>query len=804
MNKKYNFFEIQDTIKQAWLDNKTFECLYNTDKKKFVIDTPPPTVSGKLHIGHVFSYIHQDVIARYKRMTGCDVIFPFGFDNNGLPTERYIEKQYGVSSKKMTPADFIAFCQEKIQVVQNGFIELWQALGLSYDWNLVYSTISPEVVRLSQKLFLDLYKKGVVYKKKEPALFCTAFQTSISQADLEEIEKKSTMNTIIFYEVASHAPIYIATTRPELLAGCVAVFVHPDDERYKHFIGKQAVVPLYNHIVPIIADESVIIDKGTGAVLCATFGDSLDVHWFKKYNLPYRKVINNNGTLTELTQFLEHMKVEEARVLIISLLQQNSLLVEQKDIVHRVAIYERSKKEIEYVMLDQWFISILPYKKDFLDIADKIKWYPEHMKIRYIDWVKNLSWDWCISRQRTFGVPFPVWYDVDGTIILADEETLPVDPRSDQPSFVRGGSYIPDYDVMDTWNTSSLTPFIIQEIVKKQYGINIEQPLSIRPQSHDIIRTWAFDTIVKSYFLNNDIPWDSIVISGHVITNDKEKISKSKDNSPLDPVLLLQQYPADVIRYWSATAKLGIDTVFCPTKFKNGNKLIIKLWNASIFLFQDYDFSASLDVLPYCSLSITRYIVDRFCNVSNQYHRLFEEFDFSGALEAVESLFWFFCDYYVEIMKLYDIDHIHYREVRDVGLYLFYNIITLFAPFMPFMTDYIFTHFYKQTGSIHQRLFVMGVNNTDPDVFIPLLFTVIDRIRKAKSDKQVSLKTHIKVCQIMVTDQTAADYLKQEDVWFIIQKIAHAEMCEVRLQNEILIHDADFMWNDGDELAIFL
>lgn len=803
MSDKYNFFSVQENIRKKWEDEAVFALAYDLEKPHFVIDTPPPTVSGKLHIGHVFSYIHQDIIARYKRITGHNVIFPFGFDDNGLPTERYVEKKCSISSKKMSKKEFIASCYTEIQSIHEQFALLWKKLGLSYDWSLVYSTISPQVQQVSQKLFIDLYKKGLVYKKCEPALYCTAFQTSISQADLEEVVKETAMITVRFIEKESQSDILIATTRPELLGGCVAVLVHPEDSRYCHLIGKKALVPLYNHEVPIIADELVIMDKGTGIVMSATFGDGLDVHWFKKHGFSYQQIINKDGTLSEKSIFLTGLKIEQARKVIIEKLVENKLVCNQEIISHRVSVYERSKKEIEYIMLNQWFVSILPYKEELLKIADEINWFPGYMKIRYIDWVKNLSWDWCISRQRSFGIPFPVWYDQNGKVILGDESQLPCNPEEMTPVGYTQDSCTPDSDVMDTWNTSSLTPYIILDMLKKK-GVTATLPLDMRPQSHDIIRTWAFDTIVKSYFLNNTIPWKNIVISGHVVTPDNQKISKSMGNSPLEPENLLKEYPADVIRYWSASAKLGVDTAFCQTQFKDGNKLIVKLWNAAICL-KDFALWQSVFEQERSSnyhVKTNKSFLVAYQKMEQAYHLHFQEFDFNGALRSVEKFFWFFCDYFLEMSKIFtqenNFSELEIRETRETAAYLFLKMLQLFSPFIPFITEHLWeVYFQKNDLSIHNVcLNLKEMQENIQEDYFDALIILIDTIRKAKSERKISLKSPIRALRIALLEQKVYEYLSKDDLCNIILRMSQAEIVDCSFSSSSSEVSPSFNWTE--------
>ncbi len=768
MNNKYNFFDIQNQVAHFWEIKELYKS-NNNKNNNFVIDTPPPTVSGNLHIGHIFSYTHQDFIARYKRMSGYNVIYPFGFDDNGLPTERYVEKKKNIIAGNYSRKEFTQICLDEIKLVHNKFINLWKRLGLSCDWDLLYSTISKETQYISQKYFIDLYKNGFIYKKNEPALYCTAFQTSISQADLEEVEKETVMNTVIFKNAEDSSNILIATTRPELLSGCVAVLINPNDLRFKHLIGGKAIVPIYEYEVPIIGDELVIPEKGTGIVMSATFGDALDVTWFKKYNFEYKKVINFDGTLTDISLFLEGMKVPLARTKIIEKLEIDGLLIKKEKLIHRVSIYERSKKDIEYVMLNQWFVSILPFKEDFLRLADELNWHPEHMKYRYIDWVKNLSWDWCISRQRSFGIPFPVWYDKSGNIILSElSNNLPVDPVVNLPNGYNRENCVPDTDVMDTWNTSSLTPYIIKDLLEKNNNLSIELPFSIRPQSHDIIRTWAFDTIVKSYFIERKLPWTDIVISGHVLAGEKEKISKSKENSPLDPENLLRQYPADVVRYWSASTKLGIDTIFSETQLKDGNRLIIKLFNAGLCIkdFSIFNYKVLLDQ-NMIEEKINIFILQELSKMIDEYNSYFDSFDYNGALKIAERFFWFFCDQYLEIIKVYQhrenlffINQI--EETKKISGYVFLEILKYLSPFLPFITEHLFQEYYivgREEISIHKILFNKDKIQLSEDYF-NFVINIIDLMRKAKSEKKMSLKTKVNILTIYISNKLLFSYLE--------------------------------------------
>jgi len=636
--KLYDHKKCEQEAQSLWESEKIYHFTANPQKEVFSIDTPPPTVSGTLHIGHIFSYTHADVIARYKRMKGYNVFYPMGFDDNGLPTERYVEKKNSTKAHLMKRSEFINLCLKETHDVEKLFENLWRSMALSIDWNKVYSTISPKVQRISQYSFIELYQKGHVYRKEEPSLYCTTCRTSVSQAELDSAELSSHFNDIAFRSEDGE-PFIIATTRPELLPACVAVFFHPEDPRYKHLAGKFLITPIFEQSVMMIADDKVDPEKGTGLVMCCTYGDQTDIFWQKKHKLPVIQAIGLDGKWSDKTGPLAGLTAHEARKKVLELLKESGALRLQKAITHNVNVHERCKQEIEYTTLTQWFINILDHKEKFLELADQIVWKPEFMKARYRDWVTNLSWDWCISRQRFFGIPFPAWHCADcKEVILADPKDLPIDPQETAyPGKAcpkcKSVNVTPDTDVMDTWNTSALTPQInvgwpdntgahalrdepngSPQDERGDTGARGEEPegrlepslgqvtipMSMRPQAHDIIRTWAFDTIVKAYFHHNDIPWKNIVMSGHVLAG-KEKISKSKENSKMAPEVLLQEFPADAVRFWASNGKLGTDTVFSENELKIGLKLITKLWNAFKFCsehLEGYDPSRRSEAAP--------------------------------------------------------------------------------------------------------------------------------------------------------------------------------------------------------------
>ncbi len=775
MEKKYDHLVAEKQAQDFWASENVYTA-ENNPGQLYSIDTPPPTVSGALHIGHIFSYTQTDIIARYKRMSGYSVFYPFGFDDNGLPTERFVEKKLQVSPYQMTRSAFIELCLKETHSVEDQFKQLWQRIGLSVDWSACYSTIDENTRRISQKSFIELYKKEYVYRKDEPALYCTSCRTSVAQAELDDVELPA-----VFYDVAfkdhHNNNLVISTTRPELIGSAVALLYNPNDSRYQKLAGTKARVPVFNYEIPILADEQVKIDKGTGLVMFATFGDKTDIDWFKKFSkiVSYRPSFGRDGRFLESTGPLAGLKAKPAREKIVELLAQENLLLGQKQIVHAVNVHERCKTPIDYLMLPQWFLKILPYKQKFIELGEEINWYPSFMKARYKNWVENLNWDWGLSRQRFFGIPFPVWYCADcETVILADEKQLPVDPQETKPAqcpHCKSKNIVPDTDVMDTWNTSSLTPYICRELASDKKNF---LPMSMRPQAHDIIRTWAFYTIVKSWMHNALIPWRDIVISGHVLSSEKEKISKSKENSPLVPENLLKLYPADAIRYWTASAGLGYDVAFSENQLKIGQKLLVKLWNACKFIQEHGAHNSTINNRGL----LNNWILDKASFCYHQYKHYFEQHELNLALDTVEKFFWHdFCDNYLELIKdqLFNPGNYSPEEVaatKDTLHALGLRILQLYAPFIPHITEIIYSFLYKNNlkiNSLHRTKFDLlhaavqlpdqarETNNT-----IELLLTVVQEVRKLKTEQQLSLKTPL-IELIISSDKNKLDKIRVQE-----------------------------------------
>ncbi|MEK6883251.1 MAG: valine--tRNA ligase, partial [Nanoarchaeota archaeon] len=572
---------IEEKWKKYWEREKIYSFDSKGKKKIYSIDTPPPNVSGAMHMGHAFSYSQQDFIARYKRMRGFNVFYPFGTDDNGLPTEKLIQSLKKVNSKDMAREEFIKLCLKTLKEILPELIQDWKNLAISCDYNIYYSTIDNYSRKISQKSFIELYKKGLIYKKEFPAIWDSVFQTSVAQAELEDKEKETLFSTLKFKLKEKGGDLLIATTRPELLGACVAVFVNPEDKRYKKLIGKNVEVPLFDYSVPIIEDDSAEMEKGTGVLMICSYGDKYDVDAVQRHKLKPRIVLNKDGTLKEGKY--NGLSIEEARKQILDDLKNKGLIVKQERIKHIVNVYEKSGKEIEFIPTEQWFIKILDRKNDLIKQGRKIKWIPEHMIKRYENWVNGLDWDWIISRERHFGIPIPVWKCENcGEIILAEEKELPVDPVQVRKKCKKCKLEAkPELKVLDTWATSSLTWQIASEIPEVKGKVKL--PYSLRPQGHDIIRTWAFYTIVKTLYHEKQIPWNEIVISGNV-RFDGEKMSKSKGNV-IAPQDIMERYGTDALRYWAASSKLGEDIEYNENDVIAGKKFVTKLLNAARFIF---------------------------------------------------------------------------------------------------------------------------------------------------------------------------------------------------------------------------
>ena len=786
LSKRYRPNAVETELSQIWTRLGVYQFKDSNGGKVYSIDTPPATVSGNLHLGHVYSYSHPDFIARFWRMNGYNVFYPMGYDDNGLPTERLVERNLGIKAQQIGRPAFINECLQISEHAEKEYEELWKRIGLSIDLRFKYRTIDHYSQKTAQKSFVDLYKQDLVYRAEAPVIWCPECQTAIAQAELHDISRSTTMNTIQFTLCDSKLEpnkLLIATTRPELLPACVAVFVHPEDDRYRHLIGHNCKVPIFGQVVPIMANIEAEREKGTGVVMCCTFGDSMDVAWWYKYDLPLIEAINKNGVMSKRCGQYEGLVPSEAREKILSTAREERLLIEQHPTDQFIRVHERCDTPVEYIVTNQWFVRLLDFKPQLIEIGNKINWHPSHMLSRYLSWVENLNWDWCISRQRYFGVPFPLWYCKEcGAIILAENESLPVDPQFETPNkscSCGSTSFIAEEDVMDTWATSSLTPQIAGRWLgegDKNTQINppvgnlydLVYPFSLRPQAHEIIRTWAFYTIAKSHFHANSIPWTDVMISGWGIAGEgMGKISKSRGGGSISPIEMIDKYSADAVRYWAASTGPGKDSLISESKIEQGEKIITKLWNVARFcahfkpvlhLKHPAD-NSELTAADRWILSKTQRLITR---VSEQYRN----YDYAAAKSATETFFWQdFTDNYLEMCKqrLYS----DTAPTRSGALYtlnhVFLTILKLFAPILPFVSETIYQGvFYDRDinklikgDSIHLSEWPQAKDNMINHQAEELgyqLVSIATAVRRYKSDNSLPLRTNIEKLQIIIKE----------------------------------------------------
>jgi valyl-tRNA synthetase len=767
------------------------------DRPIYSIDTPPPTVSGAIHIGHVFSYVQAEIVARFWRMRGHNVYYPFGFDDNGLPSERLVEKEKGVKATEVGRERFVEMCLELTKEYEEEFKTFWQSLGISCDWDEDYSTIDPLSQRISQRSFIDLFRKGRVYRKEAPTLWCPECHTAIAQAEIEDAEHGS-----VFYDVAfriGERDLVISTTRPELIPACVGMFAHPDDDRYRDLIGKRATVPIFDYDVPIMQDDKADPEKGTGLVMCCTFGDTTDIAWWQEHGLDTRIVFDADGRMNEHAPGYEDLSLKEARGRIVEDLASAGLLKGERPITHAVNVHERCGTEVEFSVAAQWFIRILDIKDEIIEAGAKVDWCPDFMGIRFRNWVENLKWDWCVSRQRYYGVPFPLWVCGGcGEVVLANDEQLPVDPATtsapvDKCPKCGSVDLEPEHDIMDTWMTSSCTPFINLKWREPddrldrfgKVGQDAEYLMDLRPQAHDIIRTWAYYTVVKSVLNEGKVPWRTAMISGHVLHPDRAKLSKSKGPGAHAPAATVEERSADVVRYWASSTRLGTDTMLAEEPLDAGHKLVVKLWNASKFAImrlEDYDPDA-----PREPSIIDRWLLARFARAEARARSCYEECEYHAALEAAESFFWRdLCDNYIEIAKkrLYG-DEGYDEPGRRGAQYALYQALLgalkLFAPVVPHVTEEIHSLFFEERESV-ESLHVSAWPDhaaewadAEAEEAGELALAVVEGMRKIKSTAKASVAAPVGTLTIACD---AATWAKIEQLKEELRGVSNAQRVE--------------------------
>jgi valyl-tRNA synthetase len=742
-DSKFNFKEIENKWKTYWEKEKIYKFDSKNKNKIYSVDTPPPYISGKMHIGHAFSYSQQDFMVRFNRMKGFSIFYPFGTDDNGLPTERFIEKINNVKSKNMGRLDFINLCLKTLKEITPNCIQDFKNLAISADYDLYYSTIDNHSRKISQKSFIDLYKAKEAYQKEFPTMWCPDCQTSIAQAELEDKEEKNLFSTLKFYCGRKELPI--ATTRPEMLQACVAVFVHPSDKRYKNLVGKNAKVPLFDFEVPIIEDTSANLEKGTGAFMVCSYGDKYDVDAINRYKLIPKIIFDKTGKL--IYGEYKGLKIKEARKKILEDLKEKNFIIEQKEIQHVVNCHDKCETPIEFIPTKQWFIKILDKKNKFLEQGNKIKWYPEFMKKRYDNWVNGLEWDWSISRNRHFGVPIPVWECKKcKEIILAEEKELPVDPIQTKKKCPKCKSDAePETMVFDTWATSSLTP----QIAASLNGTNgkIKLPYSLRPQGHDIIRTWAFYTIVKGYLHEKEIPWKDIAISGNVSLGG-EKMSKSKGNV-VSPIDVMNNFGSDALRFWAAGCKLGNDLDYQEKDLVAGTKMINKLINASKFVFMNLE--GYKGKKPKKLEKLDELFLNKLNLLVKESTENFSNYEYSKVKQDVEHFFWSdFCDNYLEIVKkrVYQGEGNSKLSAQYTLYHSLLTMLKLIAPIMPFITEEIYQTYFKKnekTKSIHIISWPESENseNKNQIKILDKLYDLLSQVRQEKSKNKKAMNAEI-------------------------------------------------------------
>jgi valyl-tRNA synthetase len=797
-------------LEAKWTERWQASGLYRFDRTKtraevYSIDTPPPTVSGALHIGHCFSYAHTDITARYWRMRGREVFYPMGWDDNSLNVVRRVSVNYGVACDPTLPFDagleppgpgakqrvpvsrpnFVALCEQLTTELEKSYYDLWTRLGLSVDWSHTYTTIGARAERVSQHAFLRLLERGLAYTQDAPTVWDVEYRTAVAQAEIEDRELDGAFHRITFHGPAGE-DLHIDTTRPELIPACVALVAHPDDARYQPLFGSTATTPLFGAPVPIRPHRLADPEKGTGLVMVCTFGDVTDVTWWRELDLPVRAAMGPDGRLLPVTwgapgwessdvaraqlayDELAGRNAKQASRRIVELLRESGETVgEPKPLRHAVKFWENGTQPLEIITNRQWFIRNGGRDEELraalLAYGSKLQWHPDYMRVRYENWVNGLSGDWNISRQLPFGVPIPLWYAVgdDGVVdwdspLQPSPERLPIDPTVDVPDGYteaqRGqpGGFVGEPNVMDTWATSSMSPQIVGGWVDDPDLFSRVFPYDLRPQAHDIIRTWLFYTVLRSHFEHGELPWSDAAISGFVYDPLRKKLSKSAGNSPDDPNALIADHGADAMRYWAAGGRPGMDLTLDRNQFKIGRRLAIKILNASKFVLQFGAPAAGSVPTSALDLSLSAHLRGTVETATEA----FEGYDFTRALEHAETAFWQFCDDYVELVKqrAYAGDASALATLR-LALSV---LLRLFAPFLPYATEEVWS--WWQEGSVHRSSWpsVDELPSGGDAAVLTAVAEALGHIRRAKTEAKRSMRTPVTRAVVRASASTYA------------------------------------------------
>lgn len=756
----------------------------------FSIDTPPPYVSAShLHVGHAMSYSQADFIVRYRRMCGDRVYYPMGFDDNGLPTERFVEQKYGIKAADIPRAEFVQLCLKETEVAAAAYEGLWRQLGLSVDWSQTYSTIDERCQRTSQTGFIRLHELGHITRRNDPIVWCVECGTSLAQADIEDLERKGRLHQVTFTAVHDRRELVIATTRPELLVACVALYYHPGDARYQSLADSTARVPIFGHEVPILADSTVDPEFGTGLMMVCTFGDSEDVVKWRKDRLPLRLRLGPDGRFDGASGILAGRSIEAARQHVLDLLKEHDQLIDTVTFRQVVGVHERCSTPVEFQIRPQWFVNIMDHRDRFRVRAEQLEWAPTFMKVRLDNWIDGLKWDWNITRQRHYGVPFPAWYRLDGNgqpiedqVLLAAPESLPVDPRVDVPTGFTDaqrdvpGGFSADPDVMDTWMTSSLSPQINAGWASTRGTDRALMPMSLRVQAFEIIRTWLFYSIVQAELLQNNLPWKAAMISGWGLNEQGKKISKRDLEKSTDaagfnryvPNNVIDRYGADALRLWATSARLGQDLRYNEKDVKAGRKLVVKLWNVGRFVdlhLEGFNSATAKPVAVALRTPVDQWVLSHLEEVIRSSTEALDGYDFAQAQKIIARFFWLImCDRYLEMIKerFLEADR-HSEDVRlsaQWTLFEIYRVVLgLFAPFIPFVTEELYQRRYgweKVGGSIHTSRWpeppeTWRTDRTDVDA----MDTILNTVKVLRAQFKLHSTTRIKQLIVDVNPERA-------------------------------------------------